>query len=506
MEFSHEEQPEVSAVIGATPGMSSQLRVGLLVGGCLLALIGSFAWWKSGETHRQIQQWSRERNSSALITYLQNHTVNNDDKTEVAFAFQQLDPLATEVDLPQLEILFHKVPPGGDLAPRILQIFQRQNRAFSDADKTVRWWINNTSLPAGTESSMKGMLGRMPRAQVHAAFLRDIGRNYAAGDKAGATAASRRFATATAAPEAAELLRLLSSYLDAENRVPDLRRKASNLDSDISDQQKEIARHHFVSLTAFLVDRIPDIGDNVYEVATFSWNGYGLQRNETAILTCNGTKFNTKGRFTMNVKPTGMKSFGRKSGGSTELPTFEEATYQEVAAKASAERELIALYGRKGQYNREASELESRMAQDNIAIKTCLGWNGAVAASPAQGSASPGETDASGGAGASKPEGPAPSQPSQAATFDFSQMKVKYWPPMPAYPPLAKVAKIQGNVVVELTMDTEGNPTNAHATEGPEQLRESAEAYAMKWKFQPAQLNGKPTPATFKISIPYKLK
>ena len=37
-------------------------------------------------------------------------------------------------------------------------------------------------------------------------------------------------------------------------------------------------------------------------------------------------------------------------------------------------------------------------------------------------------------------------------------------------------------------------------------LRAAAEAYAMNWKFQPAMQNGKPTAATFKMSIPYRLK
>jgi protein TonB len=90
--------------------------------------------------------------------------------------------------------------------------------------------------------------------------------------------------------------------------------------------------------------------------------------------------------------------------------------------------------------------------------------------------------------------------------FDFSQMKVKFQPPPPVYPPLAKIARIQGTVVVEIIVGTDGIPTSAHAVEGPAQLRPVSEDYAMKWKFEPALLNGQPQTARFKLTMPYRLK
>jgi protein TonB len=90
--------------------------------------------------------------------------------------------------------------------------------------------------------------------------------------------------------------------------------------------------------------------------------------------------------------------------------------------------------------------------------------------------------------------------------FDFSQMKTKFQPPAPAYPPLAKIARIQGTVVVEITVGPDGIPISAHAVEGPAQLRQTAEAYAMSWKFEPAMLNGVPQTARFKLTMPFKLR
>lgn len=90
--------------------------------------------------------------------------------------------------------------------------------------------------------------------------------------------------------------------------------------------------------------------------------------------------------------------------------------------------------------------------------------------------------------------------------FDFSQIKVKLQPPAPPYPPLAKIAKVQGTVVVEITIGTDGVPTRATAIEGPPQLRPTAEAYAMNWRFEPAMLNGVPQTARFRLTMPFRLR
>jgi hypothetical protein len=49
-------------------------------------------------------------------------------------------------------------------------------------------------------------------------------------------------------------------------------------------------------------------------------------------------------------------------------------------------------------------------------------------------------------------------------------------------------------------------PTSAVAKEGPPQLRPTAEAYAMQWKFEPAMLNGAPQYARFKLTMPFRLR
>jgi len=89
---------------------------------------------------------------------------------------------------------------------------------------------------------------------------------------------------------------------------------------------------------------------------------------------------------------------------------------------------------------------------------------------------------------------------------EYSQVKVKYQPPPPPYPPIARIARIQGTVVVQITIGVDGLPISAKALEGPVQLRPGAEAYAMQWKFEPCMMGGVPQQARFLLNMPFKLR
>lgn len=73
----------------------------------------------------------------------------------------------------------------------------------------------------------------------------------------------------------------------------------------------------------------------------------------------------------------------------------------------------------------------------------------------------------------------APAGDGGPVVVDLSQLKIVHQPPAPPYPPLAKLAVIQGTVVVELLLGPDGIPQQARALEGPPQLRRTAEDYAM---------------------------
>jgi TonB family protein len=86
---------------------------------------------------------------------------------------------------------------------------------------------------------------------------------------------------------------------------------------------------------------------------------------------------------------------------------------------------------------------------------------------------------------------------SDPVEMNFKQIRVKHQPDAPAYPPDAKAARIQGTVVVLVTIGTDGVVTEAKAISGPPELHACAVDYAKSWTFKPAKVKGKLVPARF---------
>jgi TonB family protein len=63
---------------------------------------------------------------------------------------------------------------------------------------------------------------------------------------------------------------------------------------------------------------------------------------------------------------------------------------------------------------------------------------------------------------------------------------------VPSYPEQAKEARVSGAVVVEITIDEEGNVINAQALSGHPMLRDAAIEAARQWKFAPTTLQEQP--------------
>ena len=106
--------------------------------------------------------------------------------------------------------------------------------------------------------------------------------------------------------------------------------------------------------------------------------------------------------------------------------------------------------------------------------------------------------------------GAPPAEPTEKAKgvvdFDFSQIRVKRQPPAPPYPIAAKLARVQGTVVLDLIIDPQGEPILAEAREGPVPLLLTAIGYALDWRFEPARLNGVPQVARFRLTMPFRLR
>jgi protein TonB len=74
----------------------------------------------------------------------------------------------------------------------------------------------------------------------------------------------------------------------------------------------------------------------------------------------------------------------------------------------------------------------------------------------------------------------------------------------PTTPPRAKEASVTGVVIVEVTVNEEGDVIAARAISGPALLRDAAVSAARRWKFTPTQLSGRPVKVIGTLAFTFK--
>jgi protein TonB len=77
--------------------------------------------------------------------------------------------------------------------------------------------------------------------------------------------------------------------------------------------------------------------------------------------------------------------------------------------------------------------------------------------------------------------------------------------PHPVYPWIAKQARIEGDVVISSTIDTEGNVIDMQAVSGPPLLYAAAFEALAKWKFEPTHLDNEPVAVILNVTIHFRL-
>ncbi len=101
---------------------------------------------------------------------------------------------------------------------------------------------------------------------------------------------------------------------------------------------------------------------------------------------------------------------------------------------------------------------------------------------------------------------PAPPAAIRVVELETQAIRVLHQVP-PVYPALARLARIQGPVVLRLTIDASGVPTDIQVVSGPHPLLvNEAVRVARLWRFQPALLDGTPVPATFSLTVAFRLE
>jgi TonB family protein len=75
----------------------------------------------------------------------------------------------------------------------------------------------------------------------------------------------------------------------------------------------------------------------------------------------------------------------------------------------------------------------------------------------------------------------------------------------PVYPPDAKAARIQGKVVLQAVIGTDGHVESLKVVSGPKELQQSALDAVRQWAYKPYLLNGVPVDVITKINVTYSL-
>ena len=74
----------------------------------------------------------------------------------------------------------------------------------------------------------------------------------------------------------------------------------------------------------------------------------------------------------------------------------------------------------------------------------------------------------------------------------------------PEYPPAARSAHLQGVVVLDVVVGTDGTVADVHALDGPEILTEAATNAMRWWRFNPYLVDGKPVVAETTVAVEFK--
>ncbi|HEX3585225.1 MAG TPA: energy transducer TonB [Candidatus Angelobacter sp.] len=75
----------------------------------------------------------------------------------------------------------------------------------------------------------------------------------------------------------------------------------------------------------------------------------------------------------------------------------------------------------------------------------------------------------------------------------------------PIYPPAARNAGIQGDVILQATIDTKGHITNIRAVQGDPILVKASIDAVKEWRYRPYVFNGEPVQVETTIKVRFRL-
>jgi TonB family protein len=76
----------------------------------------------------------------------------------------------------------------------------------------------------------------------------------------------------------------------------------------------------------------------------------------------------------------------------------------------------------------------------------------------------------------------------------------------PIYPSMARTQHISGNVKIDALIDASGNVSSMSVLSGPAMLHQAALAAVKQWRYQPAELDGRPTSMHLTVTVQFRLQ
>ena len=76
----------------------------------------------------------------------------------------------------------------------------------------------------------------------------------------------------------------------------------------------------------------------------------------------------------------------------------------------------------------------------------------------------------------------------------------------PIYPPMAIAARVEGTVIIEATIDTDGRVQSARVLRSIQLLDTAALTAVGQWSYTPSLLNGVPVPVIMTVTVTFKLR
>jgi protein TonB len=98
---------------------------------------------------------------------------------------------------------------------------------------------------------------------------------------------------------------------------------------------------------------------------------------------------------------------------------------------------------------------------------------------------------------------PAPSRPVRISSGVASSILL--YKVVPPYPPIAKVAGVQGTVSLVATISKQGTIENLRVVSGPPMLQQAALDAVSAWRYRPFLLNGEPVAVETTVNVVFNL-